>query len=135
MKQCTVRASLRMLNKAREHGWRKKLKAYAPQDKELFEIGEALQEAQKQVKWGASASIKHRGHYYHSRCMDVDVDYGDISWTHDAPANMITQAIRDFADWIYKRLEAEWDYLTSDEAVDESIKANEYEFTKEGKLA
>jgi hypothetical protein len=47
----------------------------------------------------------------------------------------LTEALRDFNRWIFKSLEKEYEYLMSDEQVDESIKANEYEFTKEGGLA
>lgn len=43
--------------------------------------------------------------------------------------------MRAFADWIYRQLETEYDYQNSDEQVDESIIANEYEFTEEGKPA
>jgi hypothetical protein len=37
--------------------------------------------------------------------------------------------------WIYRQLEREYEWLMSDEQVDESIRINEYEFTEEGKLA
>lgn len=47
----------------------------------------------------------------------------------------ITEAIRDFNRWIFRRLEEEYDYLTSDEQVEESIRANEYEFTEDGRIA
>lgn len=46
----------------------------------------------------------------------------------------IEQAFNDFADWIEGQLQAEYDWLTSDEAVEETIIANEYEFNKEGEL-
>jgi hypothetical protein len=38
--------------------------------------------------------------------------------------------------WIYKSLEREYNYLTSDEAVAESLDANEYdfEFNEDGEL-
>ena len=47
----------------------------------------------------------------------------------------LTEALRDFNRWIFKSLQQEYEHLTSDEQVDESIRANEYEFTKEGKRA
>lgn len=40
----------------------------------------------------------------------------------------------DLKESIYTWLEAEWDYLQSEEAVEESIIANEIEFTKEGRV-
>ncbi len=36
---------------------------------------------------------------------------------------------------IYRELETEYEYLTSDEAIRETIKANDYEFYEDGKLA
>jgi bacillopeptidase F (M6 metalloprotease family) len=48
-------------------------------------------------------------------------------------ADAITQALRDLAHWLYRQLQREYDYLTSNEAVDESIEANEYTFTAEGR--
>jgi hypothetical protein len=47
----------------------------------------------------------------------------------------VTKALRDFNRWIYKRLLAEYEWLIADEQVEESIIANEYEFTEEGKIA
>lgn len=35
---------------------------------------------------------------------------------------------------LYRQLEREYDGLTSHEAVDESIRANDYAFTENGKL-
>jgi hypothetical protein len=35
---------------------------------------------------------------------------------------------------IYRRLEKEYEYLTSDESIIETIHANEYEFTEDGKI-
>ena len=55
------------------------------------------------------------------------------------PDREAEEAVRDelraFADWIYRQLEQDHDYLMSDEAVDESIRANEYEFDESGRLA
>ena len=42
---------------------------------------------------------------------------------------------RDFANWIYRTLEREYEYQNSDECVAESIEANEYEFTEDGDRA
>jgi hypothetical protein len=45
----------------------------------------------------------------------------------------VTRLLRQFADWIYRQLEVEHDYQLSDENADETIRANDYEFTSEGK--
>jgi hypothetical protein len=47
---------------------------------------------------------------------------------------VIEQAFNGFADWIQDTLQKEYDWLTSDEAIEESILANECEFDEEGEL-
>lgn len=44
----------------------------------------------------------------------------------------LRDALRSSMRWIYRQLEKENEYLTSDEHVDENIRANEYEFTEDG---
>jgi hypothetical protein len=46
---------------------------------------------------------------------------------------VVTEALRDLAIWLYRQLEQEYDHLTSDEAVDETLVANGYTFTEEGR--
>jgi len=41
--------------------------------------------------------------------------------------------LRDLARWLYRRLEQEYEYRTSDEVVDETIIANDYTFTESGR--
>lgn len=112
----------------------KAIKAYAPNDKELLRIAYALQSAQRKAFYQLYATTEHRGHYYHSGCMAVSVEHGnrDVS---EAEEDTVTQALRDFAGEIYVSLEKEYEWLDSDEQVDENIIANEYEFTKEGASA
>lgn len=47
----------------------------------------------------------------------------------------LTEALRDVNRWIYKQLQAEYEWLTADEQLEESIIMNEYEFTEEGRIA
>ncbi|EEW61100.1 conserved hypothetical protein [Ruegeria sp. TrichCH4B] len=44
----------------------------------------------------------------------------------------MAEALRDLARWLYRQLEAEYDHLTSDEAIKEGIIVNEYTFTEGG---
>jgi hypothetical protein len=46
---------------------------------------------------------------------------------------VVADALRDLADWLYRQLQREYDYLTSDAAIDEVIRANEYSFTVDGR--
>ena len=112
----------------------KAIKAYAPNDKELLRIAYALQSAQRKAFYQLYATTEHHGHYYHSGCMAVSVEHEnrDVS---EAEEDAVMQALRDFAGEVYVSLEKEYEWLDSDEQVDENIIANEYEFTKEGASA
>jgi len=103
-------------------------------DKELLRIAKGLQTVQSKYFYSLRADMHHSGHYMHSGCMRVNVDYlrddsRDISEAEDA----ITEYMRDFSDWIYKQLEAAYDYHNSNEVVDENIICNEYDFDENGK--
>lgn len=107
----------------------KAMKQHAPQDKALHEIAATMREIAKRDRT-ASMSVKHRGHYEHSGCTEFSIDC-----VKEDTEDQIIQSSREAMDWIYKQLEREYDYQNADEQVDESILANGYEFTEEGKRA
>ena len=115
-------------------GWKKALLAHAPKDETLLKIGEDLQSAQASALYQCVARTKQRGHYNHSGCMVVDVERSDGHDVTQEREEEITQALRDFADWIYDSLEKEYEYQMSDECVDENIKCNEYDFDENGRI-
>ena len=122
-----------------EKGGVKKLLEYAPQDKELNQIIETLAEAQKKNFYQIYGTIKHQGHYYHYNSMDITLNREnnrgeEIPMVDDAE-DTITEAFRDLAKWLYRNLETQYDYLNSDEQVDETIRINDYEFTEDGGIA
>jgi hypothetical protein len=112
---------------------------YAPQDAELRSIAEGLQTLFD--RHGAiSASVylaRGLSRYVHSGHLYVDLDPTPdgvgltVNW--DEASDDLLRLMRRFADWIYRQLEAEHDATTSDEPVAESIVANEYEFTADGR--
>jgi len=83
--------------------------------------------------------------YSHQNTIEGDVDIEDIpeSIEDEFPAYEYTDEIQDkVTDWarkksvkLYSDLEKEYDYLTSDEAVKETIEMNDYEFDEDGELA
>lgn len=102
-------------------------------DEELIRIATELQAVQRRNFYRLYATCKHTGHYSHSGCMSVDVEDSENQYRDLGDAEEeIRQLMRDFADWIYERLSDEYDYQTSDEAVEESILSNEYEFYQSG---
>jgi hypothetical protein len=90
----------------------------------------------------AEFQAAHRGRYNHEHSVEFDfsLDGGD-ELTEAQPARAddaesdLAEAARDFMRWIYRQLEQEYEYTRSDEQVDESIIANEYEFTEDGERA
>lgn len=115
----------------------KKIKEYAPKDKELHRIAEELFDLQRSRFYKITARMKQgsgSNFYSHSGTMSVEVYVnGD-----DAPREIeddVKQLMRDFADWIYSQLEADYNWRMADEQVDDSIRANEYEFDEDGEIA
>jgi hypothetical protein len=105
-------------------------------DRELLRICEGLQDVQRKYFYHLQATTRHIGHYYHSGCMAVSVDHPDYSYREIGDAESeVTQLLRDFADWIYDRLETAYDWENSDANVAENIDHNGYEFTEEGATA
>lgn len=103
----------------------KKIKAYAPQDEELHRIAKALQAVQARHFYMLRAKIESvRDCSIRVSVEHADDPYRDIGDAEDD----VRELMNDFNDWMFKRLQDEYEYLTSDEAVEESIIANEYEF-------
>lgn len=112
----------------------RRIREYAPQDTELHRIANALQAVQQHNFYQLRAEATHRGHYCHEYCMAISVERDSPSWqdmTADAE-DTVSEALRDLARWLYRQLEREYDYLSSDEVVDETIIANGYTFTEAG---
>jgi len=114
-----------------KNGALKAIQAYAPKDRELHAIAKQLQDLQRQHFYSLTAKMNHQGHYYHSWCMRVEVNYS-LDDSRSLPENELTDLMRLFADWVYDKLQAEDEWFRSDECVDESILANEYEFNELG---
>ena len=112
----------------------RQIRAYAPQDRELHRIADALQAVQRRNFYQLCATIAHRGRYYHEYSLTIDVERRSLSGqgpTNDAE-ELVADAMRDLARWLYGQLEREYEYQTSDAVVDELIAANDYTFTQAG---
>lgn len=94
-----------------------------------------------------SGNGKQSGLYYHenscSHNINIESDngaqyYRNIELLIDSVSSTIEDAIiekyKELAKELYRTLEKEYDYLTSEKAIIETIEANEYEFTQDGKL-
>ena len=93
-------------------------------DKELVRIAKEIQKLHRPSFYTTYGKIFHTGHYYHERSMSIDAECEKGSLDYEG----WKEVLADFALWIYKNLEREHEYLTSDAVVVESIIANEMEF-------
>ena len=87
----------------------------------------------------------HRGHYYHEQSCDhyntldstnPDWEYATdlISQHDDAFDKYVIRTYKDLCRELYRDLEKYYEELTSDEAVEDMLINNEYEFTENGKI-
>ena len=112
----------------------REVKGYAPLDTELHEIVWNLFDIQRKHFYTAGAYIKHSGHYYHERCTTIDVYDAHTTYNEPSYAEDVKDILRSFMQWIYSNLSKQYDYLTSEEVIIETIDANDYNFTADGKL-
>ena len=91
---------------------------------DLHKVAKDLQALQKRHFYSLSCAVTKGRTTNRYSCFrfgeDYECDLGDV--------------IDDFARWAQILLRDEYKYLTSDEAVKETIEANGYEFTEGGKL-
>ena len=112
-----------------------RIRDYAPTDATLHGIADRLQAIQRRNFYQLAAEASHRGRYHHEYTMSVDVTRDSSTWqpsTEDAE-EVVLEAIRDLARWLYRQLQTEYDHLTSDEAIEEGIIVNDYTFTETGR--
>lgn len=103
---------------------------YAPQDTELHRIVRSLQDVQRRNFYRLTANLRHcNAHYYHEMTVAIDVD--DAS---EWDTEVLKNALRDYMRWIYRRLESEYEYATSEEAITEMAEANDYRFREDGTI-
>lgn len=103
------------------------------QNAELNRIARELADLQRKYFYQLSASVRHTGRYSHEHSTEIEVyDRSGNELANETDAEAVRDLLRDFMRWIYRQLEAEYEYRLSDECVDESIKANEYEFDEDG---
>lgn len=111
-----------------------KIREHAPQDEELHRIADELCMLAR-IYYPAYARVTRCSHNYaHENTMNVDhtEPYDEFDGSErfagevtDALEAALLELFRDLARWLYKSLEAEYDHLTGDEAVAETLEANE----------
>ena len=112
----------------------RKIREHTANDQKLHAIADALTAAQKPNFYELNAVITHQGHYNHEYCMQVGVERAGESGEEatDGSLESVRFQLRELAHWLYRRLRAEYDAQTSHTAVDETLRANEWEFRANG---
>ena len=115
-------------------GWREKLRGYCPTETVPAAIGDTLQAIQRPRRYRLQSRITASGpHYVHDGMMQAETELDDDGYATSEENQAIRECARQFARWIYERLEADYEYLVSDENAADCIVANEYEFTEDGR--
>lgn len=99
---------------------------------EINRIVRELASVQRRNFYQITASVSH-GRY--SNQIVEDIERADGKHLSDEDANEIEQLLQDAASWLHSNLIQESEYQSSDECVDENIRANEYEFNEDGSRA
>lgn len=74
-----------------------------------------------------SVKITQPGNYSHENTMHFEFYMEEIEeGRYEPDEETIEEALRDYARWIYRTLEKDYDYLISDEAIDEWLSDSEY---------
>lgn len=80
----------------------------------------------------------NNNHYCHAETMDIDFNALDLTPKNELLANKLADLIlddaKDQANKLYKKLEDNFFYLTSDDAIKETIEANDYQFLADGSI-
>ena len=108
----------------------KAIREHAPEDKKLHQIADTLFELQRRNCYELVTTIGQRGSYVHAYTMDFGVERYNSNRqepTEDAEET-IKETMQDLAMWLYRTLEKEYEHLTSDETVEQTIEANEWSF-------
>lgn len=118
------------------------IKAHAPQDKELHRIAEDLHALQ--IKYGnhIECSIYTSGRYRHKYSMQFEFYDWEVPEDNEAgwrtceiaieDGKAVVELFRDLADWLYKQLSDQNDFMNSAEYLDDTIRFNGYTFLVDG---
>ena len=106
-----------------------KVKSYCPKEEEILNIVEKIQ---SEIPLREEYEIKHSGRYSHEYCTNVYY-LGDNNKAEQLDERFL-ELSRQLMKILYRKLNDEYDYLNSSEAIIEYIKANDYEFTEHGTL-
>ena len=97
-------------------------------------VADELQAIQRRNFYQVRASISQKGRYCHEYSMAFEIERDSPTWQPmtDGAEETVIEALRDLARWLYRQIRSEYEYQTSDEAVDEIVEANQWTFKADG---
>lgn len=126
-------------------GCARKIAREFPRDAEIQRIASELQELQRKHSYKLTATITQSGREADSSTMDVEItspqsviDADDSHYeksgilVRSEPLGTLLGLMRNFADWIYRGIRDEYEYRLEDAQIEESIRANDYDFREDG---
>ena len=120
-----------------QKGALKAVKNEFPQWEALHTLTEQLQLINRRYFYQLAFKLEHSGRCSHGNSVTVDyierLDGFEINNEVELFEELLG-TVREFMQEIYIMLKREYDYLTSDEQVDEAITINEYEFDENGSI-
>lgn len=104
-----------------------------------IKVAQGLAAIQLRNAFGLQANIRKRDHHYcHEHTVSIEVEDRRNDQRCDDEINAaekeIGELMVDLMRWLHRQLSDQRDYLYSDEAIDESIEANDYKFTEKGEI-
>ena len=88
---------------------------------------------QRRHSYSLQCSICCNDEYFKRYCGSADIN-GRFADVPDSAIDDLSQVFTNLASWIYKNLQTEYEYLTSEECLIENAKANGYAFDEFGRI-
>lgn len=114
------------------------LSEFVYDDHPLVAIAEQLQSIQKEYFYSLTSEISHLGgNYSHEQSVKVVTTIGDRHGVRNlvTPTKQLGALFRELMNFIYADLQVEYEFLTSDEQIEETLECNECYFLSNGELA
>lgn len=116
-------------------GSAKAIRAEFGTDKTLYAIADDLADIQKRYAYRVAAVISSDSRY-HSTDVECEIDGARVITEREvsqADSDAMRDVFKRFARWMYETIDEDYNSRMEDDYVDDSIKANEYTFTVDGK--
>jgi len=111
------------------------IKEHAPLDETLHHITDRC--GRFGVEGIHARLTRHGSRYYHAQTVDVEaflLEEGEEVSLTSGYASEVTVCCRDLMDWLYRRLEREYEHVTSEEVFLEVAASNGWEYNQAGKM-